>query len=125
MNYKDIKDFAQRCEEHPDHQTGMISHSMIQQRLQDEVAELREYIESLPEAHAEMMEALGWQVIMCGACGYEGARAFPQPELKPLTDDEIHDIYDQLAKERPYSVATTRRNVARAIEAAHGIKENT
>jgi hypothetical protein len=33
-----------------------------------------------------------------------------------LTDDEINDIYDQLAKEGPYSVAVTRRNVGRAIE---------
>lgn len=46
MKYKDIKDFSQRCEEHPDHQSGMISHGMIQQRLQEEIDELREYIEA-------------------------------------------------------------------------------
>jgi len=40
----------------------------------------------------------------------------PQRTWVGLTDDEIHDIYDQLAKEGPYSVAITRRNVARAIE---------
>ena len=45
MNYKDIKDFHQRCEAHPDHQNGMISHAMIQMRLHEEVAELRHYIE--------------------------------------------------------------------------------
>jgi len=39
MKYEDIKDFSQRCEEHPDHQTGMVSHGMIQQRLQEEVDE--------------------------------------------------------------------------------------
>lgn len=45
MKYEDIKDFYQRCEEHPDHQSEMISHSMIQQRLHEEIDELRKYIE--------------------------------------------------------------------------------
>jgi hypothetical protein len=45
MKYEDIKDFYQRCEEHPDHQSGMISNSMIQQRLHEEIDELREFIE--------------------------------------------------------------------------------
>jgi hypothetical protein len=45
MKYEDIKYFSQRCEEHPDHQSGMISNSMIQQRLHEEIDELREYIE--------------------------------------------------------------------------------
>ena len=45
MKYKDIKDFYQRCEEHPDHQSGMITEAMIQQRLHEEIDELREYIE--------------------------------------------------------------------------------
>lgn len=43
----------------------------------------------------------------------------PQPKRKwvGLTDEEIHDIYDHVAKQEPYSGAVTRRNVARAIEA--------
>ena len=45
MKYEDIKFFSKRCEEHPDHQTGMVSHQMIQDRLSEEVDELREYIE--------------------------------------------------------------------------------
>ena len=45
MKYEDIKDFYQRCEEHPDHQSGMISNLMIQQRLHEEIDELREFIE--------------------------------------------------------------------------------
>ena len=45
MKYKDIKDFNQRCEEHPDHQSGMVSYNMIQQRMSEEIDELREYIE--------------------------------------------------------------------------------
>ena len=46
MKYEDIKFFSERCEEHPDHQTGMVSHQMIQDRLSEEVDELRAYIES-------------------------------------------------------------------------------
>ena len=45
MKYEDIKFFSERCEEHPDHQSGKISNSMIQQRLHEEIDELREYIE--------------------------------------------------------------------------------
>ena len=52
MEYKDIKDFNQRCEEHPDHQSGMITHQMLLDRLHEEVDELREYIEThLKEKH--------------------------------------------------------------------------
>ena len=46
MKYEDIKFFSERCEEHPDHQSGMITNSMIQQRLHEEIDELRAYIES-------------------------------------------------------------------------------
>jgi len=45
LNYADIKDFHERCDKHPDHQTGMISYSMIERRLQEEIEELRQYIE--------------------------------------------------------------------------------
>lgn len=45
MKYEDIKDFAERCEIHPDHQSGMITESMLKQRLHEEIDELRAYIE--------------------------------------------------------------------------------
>ena len=45
LKYEDIPSFAERCEFHPDHQTGMISESMLKQRLHEEIDELREYIE--------------------------------------------------------------------------------
>jgi len=45
MKYKDIKDFYERCDKHPDHQSGMISYSMIERRLHEEIEELRQYIE--------------------------------------------------------------------------------
>ena len=52
MKYADIRSFHQRCEDHPDHQEGMVSHADIKARLFEEVEELRMYIEAggrLPE----------------------------------------------------------------------------
>ena len=52
----------------------------------------------------------------------------PQPTQAtsvPLTDEQIHAIYDEVARREPYAGAVTRRNIVRAIEAAHGIKGGT
>ena len=48
MKYEDIKDFNQRCDEHPDHREGMISYEMIVCRLHEEIEELRAYIVGKP-----------------------------------------------------------------------------
>ena len=45
MKYEDIKDYAERCEEHPDHE-GIVSHQMVLERLFEEIEELRAYIET-------------------------------------------------------------------------------
>ena len=47
MNYEDIKTFTQRCEEHQDHQQGMVSYDMLKDRLFGEIDELRAYIEDM------------------------------------------------------------------------------
>jgi len=44
-HYAEIKDFVQRCETHPDHQSGMVSHQMLLDRAHEEIEELREFIE--------------------------------------------------------------------------------
>jgi hypothetical protein len=46
MIYADIKNFFDRCNTHPDHQNGMITHIMLKERLHEEVDELREYIKN-------------------------------------------------------------------------------
>ena len=43
---KHIKTWNERCEEHPDHQTGMISEGMIRARMQEEIDELRQALET-------------------------------------------------------------------------------
>ena len=45
--YTDIKRFDERCETHPEHLEGIISGRMLRDRLHEEIAELREYIERL------------------------------------------------------------------------------
>lgn len=45
MKYEDIKDYAERCEEHPGHE-GIVSHQMVLERLFEEIVELRSYIET-------------------------------------------------------------------------------
>lgn len=45
--YEDIKDLGERCKTHPDHQRGVISRSMLVQMLDQEVQELRAYIEGI------------------------------------------------------------------------------
>ena len=60
MKYKDIKDFSQRCEEHPDHQSGMITQAMLVERLHEEVAELRVFIEQDIVREAELAYLHGW-----------------------------------------------------------------
>lgn len=40
-----ILTWQDRCEVHPDHQEGMVTYQMIQDRMQEEIDELREYIE--------------------------------------------------------------------------------
>ena len=43
---KHIKTWSERCEEHPDHQMGMISEGMIRARMQEEIDELRQALET-------------------------------------------------------------------------------
>jgi hypothetical protein len=54
----------------------------------------------------------------CISCGTWGQEDMPQ-QRKPLTDEQIYDMYNE-----PRSDAEMIA-FARAIEAAHGIKENT
>jgi hypothetical protein len=57
MKYKNIKSFIQRCEEHPDHQSGMITHQMLQDRLHEEIDELRNYIEKILEKNKNEIQS--------------------------------------------------------------------
>jgi hypothetical protein len=51
-----IKTWSERCEEHPDHQQGMISEGMIRARMQEEIDELRQALETEQEPVAWLSE---------------------------------------------------------------------
>ena len=46
----EIKTWHQRCLEHPDHQTGMVSEGMIRARMCEEIEELRARVAVLEAA---------------------------------------------------------------------------
>ncbi len=50
----EIKTWHERCMEHPDHQTGMVSEAMIRARMCEEIEELRAEIERLRARVAEL-----------------------------------------------------------------------
>ena len=100
MKYEDIKFFSERCEEHPDHQTGMVSHQMIQDRLSEEVDELRAYIESQlaqpeqePVAIRYDFDGYGYQYIDSGS----GSDWQTRVQGEPLYTAPHSEQYPQIA----------------------------
>ena len=89
---KHIKTWNERCEEHPDHQTGMISERMIQERMQEEIDELRQALET--------------DLAKVGEVGVWG-------EWQGLTDEE----HDRI-KRNYHNMTWTLEMFARAIEQA-------
>ena len=60
----DIKTWIERCDEHPDHQSGMISEGMIRARMCEEIEDLRAEIERLRNEADLTREALGgWALV--------------------------------------------------------------
>jgi hypothetical protein len=132
MKYEDIKTYAERCNSHPDHQTGIITNQMITDRLLDEIEELRAYVE-------QSLKPVAWiftwyeiakdrhvrRIIDCeekpNIPGYDLVPLYTSPpQSKPLTDEEIAAILSQSAG------VDLKLNggdllFARAIERAHGI----
>lgn len=64
-----IRTWQDRCMEHPDHKSGMVSHAMIQARMQEEIDELRAAVfdpdwdrvkERKPLTEVEIYKLFGW-----------------------------------------------------------------
>jgi hypothetical protein len=54
----EIKTWQQRCMEHPDHQTGMVSDEMIRARMCEEAGELRAELERRTRNHRKLLQGL-------------------------------------------------------------------
>jgi hypothetical protein len=111
MNYKYIKDFNTRCEEHPDHQSGMVTNAMIQQRLHEEIDELRDYIEQAekqePVSRKYSIEKHGeGYAIYCGRdWQHHGMNIGHLTEVTPATikliEDALNQKTEQAEKQEP------------------------
>lgn len=96
MNYEGIKTHSERCESHPNHQWGTVTHQMIISMLHDEIDQLRDYIEAQINKY----------------------HVYPtRSKLKPLTDKDIDKLMTDTWGFAPQSVP----EFARLIERAHGI----
>jgi len=112
-----IKTWEERCVEHPDHQTGMVSYAMIQARMQEEIDELRaavfdpdwDRVKSLEESLREHMAEIQRLKAL--------RAALAQPEQEPLTGLELCEIVDATEHMSNPVIA-----FARGIERVHGIE---
>ena len=129
---KHIKTWHERCEEHPDHQERIISERMIQARMQEEIDELRQALETNQEPFEYWNAVEGWvkidevrehfDSVGCGTI-YKSAGEGRSPlytaptkrEWVGLTDDEIEHIADSEWEE-----AFVRMIEAKLKEKNHG-----
>lgn len=58
----DIKTWIERCDEHPDHQSGMISEGMIRARMGEEIEDLRAEIERLRAEIKRLRAKIKWLI---------------------------------------------------------------
>ena len=64
---KHIKTWNERCEEHPDHQERIISERMIQERMQEEIDELRQALETEQKTAVSPGEGTGFNYFRASA----------------------------------------------------------
>ena len=101
---KRIKTWSERCEEHPDHQERIISERMIQERMQEEIDELRQALIMFQQPTKIFGPSL--EEILNSAGFYR------KREWVGLTDEEHDSI-----KRNYHDMTWTLEMFARAIEA--------
>ena len=115
---KRIKTWSERCEEHPDHQQGMISEGMIRARMQEEIDELRQALETEQEPVAwassldfddddqEIIPAKDKGKLGTSNCDIPLYTAPPKREWVGLTEKEVKAIAN---KRNDYGLPMTGR----------------
>ncbi len=129
---KHIKTWHERCEEHPDHQTGMISEGMIQARMQEEIDELRKALETEPFEYWNAVE--GWvkidevrehfDAVGCGTIyksageGRSPLYTAPPKQWVGLTDDVVFELADTNLYEggKNYGVLAFAKAIEQALK---------
>ena len=82
---KHIKTWNERCEEHPDHQERIISERMIQERMQEEIDELRQAL--IMFQHSTKIFGPGLEELLNSAGFYR------KREWVGLSAEEIQEIH--------------------------------
>jgi hypothetical protein len=93
-----IKTWQQRCEEHPDH-NGIVTHRMIQQRMQEEIDDLRAAIEQAEKPMAKIEQAERDlipqdKLFVSGQLGANVTRVRKERKWQGLTDEELEELSD-------------------------------
>ena len=118
-----IKTWNERCEEHPDHQERIISERMIQARMQEEIDELRQALETKQEPVAWISEGgdVSRSKRYMDEMGFKCNPLYtapPKREWVGLTDQEIHEIDGYEEDRKMYRFARTIE--AKLREKNHG-----
>ena len=130
---KHIKTWNERCEEHPDHQERIISERMIQERMQEEIDELRQALVDVDDTSQKRVdekakreqEPVAW--ISEGGDVSRSKRymdemgfkcnplytAPPKREWVGLTDEEVNEL---VARFKRYSYVLLREVEAKLKE---------
>jgi len=104
---KHIKTWRERCEEHPDHQERIISERMIQERMQEEIDELRQAL--IMFQHSTKIFGPGLEELLNSAGFYR------KREWVGLTDQELEEMHNEI-KVRLMGTYRTE-DIYRSIEA--------
>lgn len=95
MSY--IKTWAERCDEHPDHQSGMVSTGMIRARMQEEIDELRTENERLTGLSKQVAEALNDTLSKYHEVGDQVDKLDAENERLRAEIERMHDSFKNLA----------------------------
>ena len=94
---KHIKTWHERCEEHPDHQEKIISERMIQARMQEEIDELRQALETKQEPVAWISEGgdVSRSKRYMDEMGFKCNPLYtsPQKQWVGLTDEDMEALF--------------------------------
>jgi hypothetical protein len=114
-----ILTWQERCEIHPDHQDGMVSHEMIKARMQEEIDELRQlFANQKPVAMMFKDGKLGTQfTTTCGSAVMNHPNWTPlyKHPIRELTDAEIIEVFKDVYNESIVPATKKSFDFARAI----------
>ena len=93
--------------------------------LRQAIAEAEQKPVACVECNGKSEVDTGIGAMVCDVChgsGVKDSLTTQQPKREPLTDEQIDDIWNRYCDEMGEASINDAHDIARAIEAAHGIK---